>query len=153
MTGQIVVRVARASDHAPLAGLCVQLGYAATAEQVLPRLEELLGRPDHAVFVAELAGSGVIGWVHVYRSPLLERELQTEIGGLVTDEAHRGLGAGRLLMERAEVWTRQMGASAVCLRSNVMRDGAHEFYRRLGYEVTKTSYTFRKRVDRGSPAA
>ena len=38
-------------------------------------------------------------------------------------------------MEQAEAWTRQSGGRAVCLRSNVVREGAHEFYRRLGYET------------------
>ena len=153
MTEMLTIRVARSDDHVAIAELCDQLGYACTAEQVRPRLEQLLARPDHAVLVAELAGQGVIGWVHVYLSPLLERELQSEIGGLVTDEAHRGLGAGRLLMEQAEEWTKQNGGRAVCLRSNVVREGAHEFYRRLGYASVKTSYTFRKPVDTGSPAA
>jgi len=149
----VTVRTARSEDDAAIARLCVQLGYACTAEEAAPRLEHLLDRYDHAVFVAEVAGRGVIGWVHVYLSPLLERELQSEIGGLVTDEAHRGLGAGRLLMERAEEWTKQSGGRAVCLRSNVVREGAHEFYRRLGYTSVKTSYTFRKPVDTGPPAA
>jgi GNAT superfamily N-acetyltransferase len=153
MTEMLTIRVARSEDHPLIAELCLQLGYACTAEEARPRLEHLLARPDHAVFVAEIHGRGVIGWVHVYLSPLLERELQSEIGGLVTDAAHRGLGAGRLLMQRAEEWTKQNGGRAVCLRSNVVREGAHEFYRHLGYTSVKTSYTFRKLVDTGPPAA
>jgi GNAT superfamily N-acetyltransferase len=153
MTEMLTIRMARSGDHPAIAELCVQLGYTCTGEQARPRLEHLLARPDHAVFVAELAGRGVIGWVHVYLSPLLERELQSEIGGLVTDEAHRRLGAGRLLMQRAEEWTKRNGGRAVCLRSNVVREDAHEFYRRLGYTSVKTSYTFRKPVDTGPPAA
>jgi ribosomal protein S18 acetylase RimI-like enzyme len=152
MSERVTIRVARPDDLEAVAGLCVELGYDCTDEEVRPRLAELLGRDDHAVFVAESETSGVIGWVHVYLSPLLERELQSEIGGLVTGEAYRGLGAGRLLTERAEAWTRQHGGRAVSLRSNVVREGAHEFYRRLGYERVKTSHTFRKPVDSGAPA-
>jgi len=32
----------------------------------------------------------------------------------------------------------------ICLRSNVVREDAHGFYGRLGYENVKTSFTFRK---------
>lgn len=152
MTIGVTVRPARMDDAATISELCGQLGYACSAEQVRPRLGELLARQDHAVFVAELDGATVVGWVHVYLSPLLERDLQCEIGGLVTSEAHRGQGAGSLLMRRAEAWTTQHGGQAVCLRSNIMREGAHAFYRHLGYERVKTSYTFRKQVDIGPEA-
>ncbi len=152
MSERVTVREARMGDYPAIARLCVQLGYACTSEQVAPRLAVLGDRQDHAVFVAESAGE-VVGWVHVYLSPLLERELLAEIGGLVVGDDHRGRGIGRMLLERAEAWTRGNGAHGVCLRSNVVREGAHEFYRRLGYECVKTSHTFRKAVDSDPPGA
>jgi GNAT superfamily N-acetyltransferase len=153
MTAVVTIRAAKAEDAPAMAGLCGQLGYPSATDEVGRRLAVLLARPDHAVFVAEREGVGVVGWVHVYLSPLLERDLQSEIGGLVVDEAHRGLGAGRVLMAQAERWTAEHGGHAVRLRSNVIRKEAHEFYRRLGYEDIKTSHTFHKPIDTGPRGA
>ena len=138
------IRLAKPDDVPAITDLCRQLGYASEVEQVHRRFAEIVDRSDHAVFVAERSEAGVVGWVHVYLSDLLERDRQAEIGGLVVDEAQRGSGAGRLLMQSAELWTRQHGGRTICLRSNVVREEAHGFYGRLGYENVKTSYTFRK---------
>ncbi|MGB9593658.1 MAG: GNAT family N-acetyltransferase, partial [Anaerolineae bacterium] len=102
-------------------------------------------RPDHAVFVAEAEGV-VVGWVHVYAVATLESPAHAEIGGLVVDEAHRGRGIGRALMERAEAWARGMGLHTVRLRSNVIRAEAHAFYERIGYAPVKTQKVFAKRL-------
>lgn len=149
VSAQVTVRLAKLDDARAIAELCGELGYPCAPEQAQFRLEEILAREDHAVLVAERGGAEVIGWVHVFLSVLLERELQSEIGGLVTSEDHRGVGAGRLLMRAAEAWTQQRGGEAVCVRSNVVREGAHAFYRHLGYETVKTSFTFRKYLELG----
>ena len=140
----ITIRPATPADVPALTALCGELGYASTLPAVLDRLAEIGRLASHAVFVAEHAQGGVIGWVHVYTSPLLERDLQAEIGGLVVSAAHRRDGAGQLLMQRAEQWARAQKCEAVCLRSNLIREGAHAFYRKIGYEAVKTSLTFRK---------
>jgi GNAT superfamily N-acetyltransferase len=140
----IAVRSARPEDVPALTALGEQLGYPSASESVESRLADILVREDHAIYVAEHPEAGVVGWVHVYISYLLERDPQGEIGKLVVSEAHRGSGTGTLLMQNAEDWTRQHGGRAICLRSNVAREAAHAFYGRLGYENVKTSFTFRK---------
>jgi GNAT superfamily N-acetyltransferase len=65
-----------------------------------------------------------------------------QILGLVVDERWQGLGIGRRLMCAAETWARQQGCRTVRLRSRISRHSAHAFYRHLGYQQTKTSYTF-----------
>ena len=44
----------------------------------------------------------------------------------------------------SKAWAGEHGYSQVWLRSNVKRNQAHSFYQRHGYELVKTSYTFRK---------
>jgi GNAT superfamily N-acetyltransferase len=82
--------------------------------------------------------------VHVRAVPLLTREACAEIGGLVVDEFLRGRGIGGRLMAAAEEWSRHRGFSALRLRSNVIRDEAHAFYRRQGFGSSKTSLLFTK---------
>ncbi len=86
------------------------------------------------------------GWVHAHVSHLVENDPEAEIGGLVVDEAYRRTGAGGLLMERAEQWARDRGLKSVYLRSNIIRKDAQAFYKKLGYEIVKTQYAFRKRL-------
>ncbi len=137
------IRAAGEGDAERIATLSEQLGYPTDAEAMLKRLRAIGRRPDHGVFVAEAEGN-VVGWVHVYAVAALESPAHAEIGGLVVDEAHRGRGIGRALMERAEAWARDMGLGAVRLRSNVIRAEAHAFYERIGYAQVKTQKVFAK---------
>ena len=114
-----------------------------SAEAVRGRTTEISRDEHHAIFVAETDGC-VIGWVHVYLCPLLEVDLQAEIGGLVVDESWRSRGVGRLLLERAEQWAREHGVCKLIVRSNIVRERAHAFYERVGYVCFKTSRVFSK---------
>jgi GNAT superfamily N-acetyltransferase len=143
----MMIRPMASDDAAAVAALCGQLGYPASAAQVVHRLSLLQGDPEHALFVAQTEAGQVVGWVHVHAVRLMEANPRAEIWGLVVDAAHRGQGAGRALMERAEAWAAEHGHRAVRLRSNVVRGQAHQFYQRLGYQITKTSYTFDKPLD------
>ena len=100
----------------------------------------------HAVFVAESrdAAIRVIGWLHVSVSHLLECDIRAEVNGLVVAEGQRSEGAGAKLLEAAEEWARRHGCRAMNVRSNVIRERAHVFYERNGYEHYKTQKAFRK---------
>jgi GNAT superfamily N-acetyltransferase len=141
---ELRIRAAVPEDAEKIAALSTQLGYPSSADQVRNRLARIRKDVEHAVLVVELPGRPIVGWVHVCVSHLVESDPEAELGGLVVDEAHRGSGAGRLLMESAEEWARGKGLRSVYLRSNIIRKGAHEFYKRLGYHVVKTQYAFRK---------
>lgn len=138
------IRNASESDAARIAELSSQLGYPSTTEDILRRIRSLVPAANHALMVAETPAGGVIGWVHVSVNPLIESDVRAEINGLVVAKGHRSLGAGRVLLEEAERWARDRGCRTVSLRSNVIRDRAHRFYERLGYEHYKTQKAFRK---------
>jgi GNAT superfamily N-acetyltransferase len=140
----ITVRPAASADAGAIASLSGQLGYLCTAEDIERRLARAAGDADGAVLVADSRRDGVIGWVHVRAIHLLTRDACAEIGGLVVEEAMRGRGIGGRLMAAAEEWARCQGLSTLRLRSNVVRDEAHEFYRGRGFESSKTSLLFTK---------
>jgi ribosomal protein S18 acetylase RimI-like enzyme len=139
------IRPARSGDAADLARLAGQLGYPATAGEMEARLGAVLSSPGRAAFVAE-AGSAVVGWIVVEDRPLLQSERAAEIEGLVVDEERRRSGVGAALMRGAESWARNRGLTSIRVRSRIARDGAHEFYRGLGFRDVKTSLVFEKRV-------
>jgi GNAT superfamily N-acetyltransferase len=144
MHGEVKIRRARSVDTQKIAVLSGQLGYPATTAQMRKRLLGIKPASQHAVFVAESAKDGVIGWVHVSRQPLLEVEIRAEVNGLVVAEGQRSLGAGAWLLVAAEDWARKHGCKSMSVRSNVIRERAHKFYERNGYEHYKTQKSFRK---------
>jgi GNAT superfamily N-acetyltransferase len=97
----------------------------------------------NVIFVAEDGGE-VIGWTHVSVSYLLEVQLRAEINGLIVSEKTRSRGTGARLLEAAEDWARTKKCEGMSVRSNVIRDRAHSFYERNGYEHYKTQKAFRK---------
>ena len=141
---EMTIRRAMSGDAPRIAELAGQLGYPATAAQMRERLREIKPASQHAVFIAESAKDGIIGWVHVSRQPLLEVEIRAEVNGLVVAENKRSLGAGARLLAAAEEWARKQGCKGMSVRSNVIRERAHKFYERNGYEHYKTQKSFRK---------
>jgi GNAT superfamily N-acetyltransferase len=140
---QVKIRRARPEDAARIAELSRQLGYPATAAEMRKRLRGIKPASEHAVFVAEV-DKRVIGWVHVSRQPLLEVEIRAEVNGLVVDDQIRSKGTGAVLLAQAEKWARRHGCTGMSVRSNVIRERAHKFYERNGYEHFKTQKSFRK---------
>ena len=138
------IRRAKRADAPRIAVLSGQLGYPATAAQMGKRLLGIKPASQHAVFVADSPEDGVIGWVHVSRQPLLEVEIRAEVNGLVVAEGQRSLGAGAQLLAAAEEWARKHGCKGMSVRSNVIRERAHQFYERHDYEHYKTQKSFRK---------
>jgi GNAT superfamily N-acetyltransferase len=151
---QMKIRRARRGDAASLAELSGQLGYPATSAQIAKRFGKLAPASRHALFVAEWKDAGsnrraagsLVGWLHVSITNLVEVDTRAEVNGLIVAEGHRSLGAGARLLGAAEEWARRHGCGSVNLRSNVLRERAHKFYERQGYEHYKSQKAFRKKL-------
>jgi len=143
MKPELKIRRAKISDAPRIAELAGQLGYPATVAQVRARFRGIRPANQNAVFVAESA-AGVIGWLHVSKNTLLESDVRAEVNGLVVADGHRSLGAGARLLDAAEDWARRHCCKSMSVRSNVIRERAHKFYERNGYEHYKTQKSFRK---------
>jgi predicted N-acetyltransferase YhbS len=140
---KLKIRRVRPSDVARLAELAGELGYPTTTAEMKTRLRRVKPAANNAIFVAEDGGE-VVGWIHVSVSYLLEVPLRAEINGLIVSEAIRSRGTGACLLEAAEAWARSKKCEGMSVRSNVIRDRAHAFYERNGYEHYKTQKSFRK---------
>jgi GNAT superfamily N-acetyltransferase len=140
------VRLAQGSDSDRIADLAGQLGYPSTGEEVRKRLSEMRDANQYAVFVAELSGGEIAGWigVHVFRA--VELDTAAEINGLIVDEAVRCYGIGKTLLDAAEGWSRSVGCSVISVRSNVIRERAHRFYTANCYQHVKTQKEFHKKL-------
>lgn len=142
-------RVARKSDSGALARLAGELGYPTTRVGMKGRLDKVLSRSHHRVFVAEL--DSVVGWIHVSLTHSLESGPCAEIRGLVVAELHRGSGIGTQLVAMAERWAEQKGWRRIRVRTNSLRKRAGVFYESLGFQLTKTQEVFDKVLSVGVP--
>jgi GNAT superfamily N-acetyltransferase len=141
-----VIRAPREEDHSRLADLAGQLSYPSTPQEISRRLAGIANSAEHAAFVAEMPNSEIAGWIAVFILRGLEVDPRGEISGFIVDERFRSQGVGQHLLARAEQWVRERGCDVVALRSNVIRDRAHAFYLREGYQHTKTQKSFRKKL-------
>jgi GNAT superfamily N-acetyltransferase len=146
LKAEVRIRRACVADAKRLAELSGQLGYPATEKQMKERLREVIKDKETACFVAELREGELIGWIHVSTTPLLEVERRAEVNGLVVDELARSGGAGAMLLVAGEKWARGKRCKGMSVRSNVLRERAHGFYLRNGYEHYKTQKAFRKEL-------
>lgn len=144
--GELTIRLAVRSDAAAIRPLLLQLGYDLDAEEVRRRLAAVQTSADHAAMIAELPNGHVVGLLHVYARPAIEKSSEAVVQALVIDEASRQSGLGKSMMAYAERWAANRGYASVSLASYVSRDGAHAFYRALGYEDAGTSNLFRKEL-------
>jgi GNAT superfamily N-acetyltransferase len=131
-----VIRDARRSDAAAIAGLLSELGYPAEAAQVERRLDRIADDPSSRLFVAEANGDlAGLGGVHVL--PLVEHdEVGCMVTAMVVGAQYRRLGIGTELVRAVEREARSRGCNRLVLGSADRRADAHAFYESLGFEAT-----------------
>lgn len=143
----ITIRLALDNDVQDLSRLSGQLGYPCPAEETLRFLKELDQDTDNAVFVAEIDGKGLAGYLHVFKTRRLFLDPFAELGGLVVGDESRGSGVGKSLLAAAESWTAEQGCREIRVRSNVIRDNAGLFYLNQGYQINKQQTVFLKTLN------
>lgn len=136
------VREALPADAQRIMALAGQLGYEVPLDHVQRQIQRM--NDEHTILVAVVPRVGVVGWIGIALHEAITDSGRADIEGLVVEDEYRGNGIGQLLVEAAEAWARRHGCTSMRLVSNVIRERAHEFYKRLGYQVLKTQHAFKK---------
>ena len=89
----LLAREITPEDAEAAAQLSEELGYPVSPAEMKQRIEALARLPDHAIYVACVAGT-VFGWIDVGICRHLQSEPRAEIGGLVVSSEVRGRGVG-----------------------------------------------------------
>jgi N-acetylglutamate synthase-like GNAT family acetyltransferase len=127
------VRRARTADAPAIAALLAELGYATDPAIVELRLAKLERSGPSAVLVAEREGD-VAGVLALHMVPVLhEPGPWCRVTMLIVGEDARRRGLARALVTEAEAIARSHGCVRIEVTSAFHRDGAHEFYRGMGY--------------------
>jgi len=143
----MTIRLLQERDAGAIADLNTQLGYPSSEGQVLARIQSLAASGNDTVLVAAAGDGRAIGWIHLRGFNSLHGEPMAEICGMVVNEAQRGTGIGTQLIAAAQQWAKARGFGSMRVRSNALRKDAHRFYERVGFQLSKTSLTFQKRVE------
>ena len=103
-----------------------------------PHWQQSIANPNASTFVGDQAGE-IVAFVTVFlvteSSPLLQPSQFARVGTVCVAAHLRGRGIGRLLMQRAEHWALQRGASYLRLNVWAFNEEALRFYEELGYGV------------------
>jgi GNAT superfamily N-acetyltransferase len=141
----MIVRDAHPADVAAVHGLIGQLADAPGDAAFCARFERVLAEDGHRVIVAEIDGT-VVGVLHVFERPALEKPCEAVVQALVVDSEARSSGVGEALMREAEVWAQSRKLPSVSLYSGDHRKRAHAFYERIGYRMKATSVRLERRL-------
>ena len=138
---KIIIREMMAKDAKAINALSKQLGYPLSIEQTLQNINSVLQSKDHTAFVAEYENK-IVGWIGAVQAIMIEVMPHCELNGLVIDEHHRGMGIGKLLIDKVRHWAKEKGNDKIGLHCNVKRTEAHLFYRHLGFTELKEQKNF-----------
>ena len=127
---------------AAVGALLRQLGYKVAPPELDRRIERVLAAAGHYVAVVE-EQSEVVGLLHVFERPALEKPCEAVVQSLVVDASVRGRKIGKALMDAAEAWAKTRGLGSVVLSTRK----ASAFYTQLGYDKVASSDLMRKAVN------
>ena len=136
----IHIRAAVNEDARVISTLLHQLGYQRTVEEISQYLAAL--DEDAAILVAVSEDGQTIGCLHVLIDDRLAEGRRGEISSLVVAAGMRSRGIGEELVTAAQKWLQNRGIGSLRVRCNAIRDRAHRFYERLGFQTTKSQKVF-----------
>ena len=140
----VTLRAATADDAERIATLFTDEGYPAGPSAIVERLRRFDGAAAR-VIVADVGGD-VLGFIAIHALPRFEHDdTFVRILALVVDPGVRERGIGRLLMEEAERFGRELGCSFAEVTAGHHRPDARHLYESLGYDASMTAY-LRKRL-------
>ena len=138
---EIEIRDALETDAEAVAPLMAQLVHKpVTPDQIRSRLARLAGTGVDRVMVA-VADGRVVGLAGLTYAWLFHADAPTaRLMSIVVDEACRGQGIGRLLVDASIEQARAWGCDRLELTSRLERAGAHSFYQSVGFAETSKKF-------------
>ena len=135
----MIIRDIRSGDIPTVRLLIGQLADAPDEAEFRSRFERVSVASRHRIIVAEVDRQ-VVGVLHVFEQPALEKPCEAVVQVLVVDRDRRGAGIGEALMREAEAWAVRRNLASTALYTRIDRDKARAFYERIGYRLKATSH-------------
>ncbi len=139
----MTLRPATPADASAMAGLITQLGYPTTPNQMTARFARLATDPNQQTLLAD-DDLGAVGLISLFRQQSLEYDdYFVRILALVVSQRAQHRGVGAALIEAAEEWAAEIGATRLVLTcgNRPERAIAHQFYPAMGFVISTTGYS------------
>lgn len=139
---KIIIRDFQFKDLQGITTLNIQLGYSTTESEMNKRMNIILKNSNYKTFVASLDNK-VVAYIGLINNYFWEQNGHfIKIQALVTHEEFRKNGIGKLLMQSAEQWGKEIGAKLSVLNcgNKEEREAAHKFYSKIGFEAKSLGY-------------
>ena len=147
---EIKIRKANLEDGAQVAALLEELGYPNKPAFIRLKIEVLDKGDKDTVLVSEMEGK-ILGVAHLHTAEMLHEAGHIgRIMAIGVKNEHQRSGIGRALMASLEIVAQEAGCARLEITSDVHHDGAHEFYKSLGYG--EESKRFLKRLVQKQPS-
>ena len=141
-SAKIIIRDAEPTDIFALTELMNELGYATSMDEMMTRFENIKNHKDHKTFIAA-GDTQILGMVGLSKNYSYEQNgIYVRVLALVTRSSFRQKGIGKMLMDVAENWAREIGADKVLLNCGNREERiiAHLFYKKIGYQVRSSGF-------------
>lgn len=132
----IEIRRIKETDEKTIQRLSDELGYPLSLELTKENIRQINADNNQIAFVAELEGE-IVGWIQFQKRVLLVSNPFAEIVGLIVDSKYRKKKVGRSLVQKGIYWAEQENIHKIRVRSNVIRNESHGFYKSIGFMETK----------------
>jgi len=139
------VRTAEETDCSEITRLSNEMGYPSSFKKVCEILDMVLSHDDHQLFVAA-NDEKLLGYIHLVHSLRLSSEPFIEIAAIVVEQSVRHKGIGKALIEKTEKWAKNREFDFIRIRSNIIREDAHQFFYHQGFKKLKTQDVFFKEM-------
>ena len=129
-----ILRSISDDERAQIAALVAQL----TSKEVVPSYFDEVVDSHNTLLLTARRNGRIVGVLVLALYPTLTGR-KAWIEDVVVDNAERGAGIGRALVERAIAEASERGAATLDLTSNPSRQAAHRLYRACGFEERATT--------------
>ncbi len=109
-------------------------------EEMTNRLRAMLDSLMDVVWVFEVENK-IVAWIHVFHTHRVTAASFIEIGGMIVDPEYRRQGIATSLIQKAKSWAYE-NTCKLRVRSDIRREGAHEFYIASGFAKIKDQEVF-----------
>ena len=134
------IRPAKISDTESISKLMLELGYDVTESLIKDKLNEISKSDIDEVYISDVDGI-VVGCISCHLTQLFHKNGRAgRITSLVVSNTVRGLGVGKILVEKADEYFQTNGCSKAEVTSGDHRLEAHQFYEAQGYQLNERRF-------------
>lgn len=104
-----------------------------------PCFYEIISLNNHVIYGARI--DKIVGYIHLRSEKQLHHaSIVVEVLELIIDESYRSQKIGKKLLDFAISYAKSIGATHIELTTNVIRERAHLFYLREGFNQTSLKF-------------